>query len=116
MYWMQEELLKKSLDTAKKREKEIEKTIGKLKIENHEFVEKNLDFPRHKFLFGLEIHKNQSKDGNFERKVVPKRTYPSRDRRRAYMWWRSVLLLLFKVGSYAVKANTPKASRKLRRA
>ncbi|KAF7838860.1 uncharacterized protein G2W53_007342 [Senna tora] len=39
---MQEELLKKSLDTAKKRDKEIEKTIGKLKIENHELVEKNV--------------------------------------------------------------------------
>ncbi|KAF7838872.1 uncharacterized protein G2W53_007354 [Senna tora] len=41
-YRMQEELLKKSLDTAKKREKEIEKTIGKLRIENHELVEKNV--------------------------------------------------------------------------
>ncbi|KAF7838877.1 uncharacterized protein G2W53_007359 [Senna tora] len=39
---MQEELLKKLLDTAKKREKEIEKTIGKLRIENHELVEKNV--------------------------------------------------------------------------
>ncbi|KAF7814791.1 uncharacterized protein G2W53_028760 [Senna tora] len=37
--------------------------------------------------------------------VVPKRIYPSRDGRRAYMWWRSVLLLLFKVGSYAVKVG-----------
>ncbi|KAF7825497.1 uncharacterized protein G2W53_016661 [Senna tora] len=35
--------------------------------------------------------------------VVLKRIYPSRDGRRAYMWWRSILLLLFKVGSYAAK-------------
>ncbi|KAF7838854.1 uncharacterized protein G2W53_007336 [Senna tora] len=39
---MQEDLLKKSLDIAMKRENEIEKTIGKLKIENHELVEKNV--------------------------------------------------------------------------
>ncbi|KAF7801472.1 uncharacterized protein G2W53_040583 [Senna tora] len=47
--------------------------------------------------------------------VVPKRI-SSRDGRRAYMWWRSILLLLFKVGGYAMKVNIPKASRKRRRA
>ncbi|KAF7821824.1 uncharacterized protein G2W53_027279 [Senna tora] len=53
-------------------------------------------------LLGVQILRSLSLFLFFEQ-VVPKRTYPSSDGRRAYMWWRSVLLLLFKVGSYAVK-------------
>ncbi|KAF7838862.1 uncharacterized protein G2W53_007344 [Senna tora] len=39
---MQGRLLKKSLDAAKSKEKELEKTIAKLKIENHELVEEKI--------------------------------------------------------------------------
>ncbi|KAF7838875.1 uncharacterized protein G2W53_007357 [Senna tora] len=41
-YKMQGRLLKKSLDAAKNREKELEKMIGKLRIESHELVEEKL--------------------------------------------------------------------------
>ncbi|KAF7838851.1 uncharacterized protein G2W53_007333 [Senna tora] len=39
---MQGRLLKKSLDAAKNREKELEKMIGKLMIESQELVEEKL--------------------------------------------------------------------------